>query len=47
MDAAYLQIILRIPVAVVDDAGVSSSQINTQTTSLGAQQENKPKIVLM
>ncbi len=36
-----LQVILWIPVRVVDDNRISSCQVYTQTTSSGTQQEHK------
>lgn len=38
----YLEVILRIPVRVKDDAGISSSEINAQTSCPCAQEEHKP-----
>jgi len=37
-----LQVVLRVPVAVVDDARVRSGEVDAQATSLGAEQEDKP-----
>lgn len=37
----YLQVILRVPVRVKDNTSISSSEVNTQATSSGAQQEDK------
>jgi hypothetical protein len=36
-----LQIILRVPVAVVDDDGVGGHQVDAETSGFGAQQEDK------
>ena len=36
-----LQIVLRVPVTVVNDDGVGSRQIDTQTAGFGAEQENE------
>ena len=36
-----LNVILWVPVRVVDDDGVGSSQIDTQSPSSGAQEEHK------
>ena len=35
-----LQILLWVPVRVVDDAGVGSNQVETQASSTGAEQEH-------
>ena len=35
-----LQILLRVPVRVVDDTGVGSNQVETQSSSTGAEQEH-------
>lgn len=37
----YLEVILRVPVRVKDNTCISSSEINTQATSAGTQQEDK------
>ena len=37
----YLQVILRVPVRIKYNTGVSSSKVNTQATSTGTQQEDK------
>lgn len=37
----YLQVILGVPVRVKYNTGVSSSEVNTQATSAGTQQEDK------
>lgn len=37
----YLQVILRVPVRVKYNTGVSSSEVNTQAASTGTQQEDK------
>jgi hypothetical protein len=36
-----LEIILRVPVAVVDDDGVGGHQVDAETSGFGAQQEDK------
>lgn len=38
---AHLQVILRVPVRVEDDAGVCSRQVDPQTSCSGAQQEHE------
>lgn len=38
---AYLDIIVRVPVRIVDDDGVSRGQIDAQTTSSGREEECK------
>ena len=38
---SYLQVILRVPVRVKYNTGVSSSEVNTQATSAGTQQEDE------
>ena len=38
----YLQIILRVPVRIVDDNCVSSCQVDAQPSSSSTQQEDKP-----
>lgn len=37
----YLQVILRVPVRVKDDAGIGSSEVNAQASCSRAQQEDK------
>lgn len=37
----YLQVVLWVPVGVKDDACVCSCEVDAQTTSSGAQKENK------
>lgn len=39
--SAHLQVILGVPVRVEDDAGICSRQVDSQTSSSGAQQENE------
>ena len=39
---AHLQIILWVPVGIVDDDGVGRRQINAQTTGSRAQKEDEP-----
>ena len=36
-----LEIVLRVPVAVVDDDGVGGDQVDAQASGFGAQQEDK------
>lgn len=36
-----LEVILRVPVRVVDDDGIGSSQVNAQPSSTRTQQEHK------
>ncbi len=38
---ANLDVIVGVPVRVVDDDGVSRCEINTQTTSSGGEEESK------
>lgn len=38
---AYLDVIVRVPVRVIDDDGVSRGKIDAQTTSSGRQEESK------
>ena len=40
--SVYLQIILRVPVRIVDDNCVSSRQVDAQPSSSSTQQEDKP-----
>jgi hypothetical protein len=39
---AYLQVHLWVPVAVIQDDNISCSQVDTQTSSSGGQEEYKP-----
>lgn len=39
--SAHLQVVLRVPVRVKDDAGICSRQVDSQTSCPGAQQKHK------
>lgn len=41
VQAWYLQVVLRVPVRVKDDAGVSCREVDPQPTSSGTQEENE------
>ncbi len=36
----HLKVLLRVPVAVIDDAGVGGRQVDSQTSGSGGQQED-------
>lgn len=40
-EASYLHVLVRVPVTVIDDDGVSSSEVDAQPAGPGGQQEHK------